>query len=113
MFRVLLSGGLLAASATAEAAAAEPAPQVQEIVVTGEKRARSLQDTVASTAVLSAQRLDAANLRSLADVVNHVANVAETRGGEGFTIRGVSNSNVSGGGSGGLASVFVDGAAIP
>lgn len=113
MFRVLLSGGLLAASATAAAAAAEPAPQVQEIVVTGEKRARSLQDTVASTAVLSAQRLDAANLRSLADVVNHVANVAETRGGEGFTIRRVSNSNVSGGGSGGLASVFVDGAAIP
>jgi outer membrane receptor protein involved in Fe transport len=113
MSRLALTGGVLAALLPALAYAQDAAPQVEELVVTGEKATRSLQDTVASVALIGAQRIEAENIQSLTDIVNRTANVAETRGGEGFTIRGISNSNVSGGGSSALASVYVDGAAIP
>ncbi|WP_337187705.1 TonB-dependent receptor [Phenylobacterium sp.] len=87
--------------------------QLEEIVVTGEKASRSLQDTVASVAVVGARQIEQENLQGLFDVVDRTANVSQTYGPSGFTIRGISNTNVSGGGSGGLASVYVDGAAIP
>src|SRR6218665_3560474 len=65
------------------------------IIVTGEKIDRSLQDTPASVAVTTAQKIDDENIRSVYDIIERTANVGETYGETGFTIRGVSNFNVS------------------
>jgi len=100
------------AGALAQAAADAPA-QLDEVVVTGEKAQRSLQETVTSVAVVTAKRIDDEKIQTFFDVVDRTANVSQTYGPSGFTIRGISNTNVSGGGSGGLASVYVDGAPIP
>ena len=83
------------------------------ITVMGEKVERSLQDTPTSIAVTTAERIENENIRELFDVVTRTANVSETYGSTGFTIRGISNNNVSGGGAGGLASIYVDGVAAP
>jgi len=86
---------------------------VEAVVVTGEKTSRSLQQTVTSVAVTTAARIERENIQTFYDVVARTANMSETYGKTGFTIRGVSNNNVSGGGTGGLATVYVDGAALP
>ena len=86
---------------------------VEAVVVTGEKTSRSLQQTVTSVAVTTAARIERENIQTFYDVVARTANMSETYGKTGFTIRGVSNMNVSGGGTGGLATVYVDGAALP
>lgn len=124
MRRSLLTACSLAILALAHAASAEETPPgvvsaadqataVEAIVVTGEKTSRSIQDTVSSVAVATAARIERENLRTFYDVVARTANMSETYGKTGFTIRGVSNMNVSGGGTGGLATVYVDGAALP
>ncbi|NGM52046.1 TonB-dependent receptor [Caulobacter sp. 602-2] len=107
---------VLASLAQAEApvATAPEAPtQVDQVVVTGEKTSRSVQDTVTSVAVTTARTIEREQIRDFYDVVAKTANMSETYGKTGFTIRGVANNNVSGGGTGGLATVYVDGAAIP
>ncbi|AYV48956.1 TonB-dependent receptor [Caulobacter flavus] len=107
---------VLAGSAWAEApaATAPDAPtQVDQVVVTGEKASRSVQDTVTSVAVTTARTIEREQIRDFYDVIAKTANMSETYGKSGFTIRGVANNNVSGGGTGGLATVYVDGAAIP
>lgn len=115
MYRLVLAGSAAAAAllSSSAALAADAAPQVEELVVTGEKTDRSLQDTVASVALFTERRMDEQNIQNLSDLVNQTANVAETYQGFGFTIRGVANNGVSGGGSGGLATVYLDGAALP
>ena len=102
-----------AASAQAvELASADNGPDV--IIVTGEKAKRSLQDTTASVAVTTPRRIEEENLLSIQDVFQRTANVTETYGVAGFTIRGMANRGVSGGGEGAaLATIFVDGAALP
>lgn len=107
---LLTLGG--ARAAKAEVAAAD-ATEVEGIVVTGEKAARSLQETTTSVAVTTAEKIERENVVNFFDIVQRTANVSETYGPSGFTIRGISNTNVSGGGAGGLATVYVDGAAIP
>jgi iron complex outermembrane receptor protein len=111
--RLLCAASLAALLLPAGAAFAQTS--VDEVVVTGEKARRSLQDTVASVAVVTAQRIDDEAIQTFGDIVNRTANVAETYGAAGFSIRGVSNIGVTGAGSstGGLATVYVDGAAIP
>lgn len=104
---------LLPAGAAFAADADAPGAEVEELVVTGEKTERSLQDTVASVAVVTSRRIEQENIQTFFDIVNRTANVSETYNGSGFTIRGISSSNVTGGGSSSLASVYVDGAAIP
>jgi len=86
---------------------------VEEIIVTGEKTNRSIQDTTTSVAVVTAQRIEEENIQTFADIVQRTANMSDTYGAAGFTIRGISNTNVSGGGTGGLATVYVDGAPLP
>lgn len=84
------------------------------VIVTGEKAERSLQDTVSSVAVVTSRRIEQENIVSLNDIINRTPNLAETYGPTGFTIRGIDNSNVSGGGgSSGLATVYLDGAPLP
>lgn len=103
-----------AAQAEAPVATAPEAPtEVDQVVVTGEKTSRSIQDTVTSVAVTTARTIEREQIRDFYDVVAKTANMSETYGKSGFTIRGVANNNVSGGGSAGLATVYVDGAAVP
>ena len=109
--------GALAMAQAASAAEATPAPDqataVDAVIITGEKTNRSVQDTVTSVAVTTAAKIDREMIRTFYDVVAGTANMSETYGKAGFTIRGVSNSNVSGGGTEGLATIYVDGAALP
>lgn len=112
-----LSAWGLAQGAAAETVAApgvdEQSTAVEAVIVTGEKSSRTLQQTITSVAVTTAARIERENIQTLYDVVNRTANMSETYGKTGFTIRGISNSNVSGGGTGGLSTVYVDGAALP
>ena len=109
--RLVLAAGL-AVGLLPAGAFAEETSHVEELVVTGEKTERSLQDTVASVAVVTARRIEEENIQQFFDIANRTANVTESWGGVGFTIRGVSNRGVSGGGNGGLATVYIDGAPI-
>ncbi|MBP7704775.1 MAG: TonB-dependent receptor [Caulobacter sp.] len=109
LLAVLIAGGAQAA----EAGAADAPTEVEAIVVTGEKTNRSIQDTTTSVAVVTSEKIEQENIQNFNDIVQRTPNMSETYGAAGFTIRGISNTNVSGGGSGGLATVYVDGAAIP
>lgn len=90
-----------------------PAPPTDTIIVTGEKFNRTLQETVASVSVTGAKQIEAQNIQTLQEIYNRTANVAETYGSYGFTIRGMSNRGVSAGGNGSLATVYIDGAPMP
>lgn len=84
-----------------------------EIVVTGEKTDRSLQDTPTSVGVVTARRVEQEAIQSLGEIFQRTANVSETYGHTGFTIRGVNNQGVSGGGDAALTTIYVDGAPLP
>ncbi|HWK42322.1 MAG TPA: TonB-dependent receptor [Croceibacterium sp.] len=112
----LVSTALAALSLAAKAQAQDTAsedPGNNAIIVTGEKAERSLQDTNTSVAVITPRRIEQENLITLQDVFQRTANVTETYGTAGFTIRGIANYGVSGGGDAALATVYVDGAAMP
>lgn len=117
-FRYGLAASIVALSAgtaqaqTAANAAAHSGDQVTEVVVTGEKVKRSLQKTQSSVAVTTAKKIADENIQDLYDIVRRTANMNEVGNGAGFTIRGISNQNVSGGGAGELATVYLDGAAL-
>ncbi|MDQ8754630.1 TonB-dependent receptor [Sphingosinicella sp. LHD-64] len=102
----------LPAAASAQTAG-DAMQEVEEIVVTGEKVDRSLQETTTSVAVITARRIEQENLQSLRDIFNRTANVSETYGAAGFTIRGIANNGVSSAGDAPLATVYLDGAALP
>ncbi|MGE4321669.1 MAG: TonB-dependent receptor [Sphingobium sp.] len=101
------------AGAASAHAADEGAQAPETIIVTGEKVNRSLQDTTSSVAVVTARRMEQENLVTIQDVFQRTANVTETYGVAGFTIRGVANRGVMGGEGAALATIFVDGAALP
>jgi outer membrane receptor protein involved in Fe transport len=83
------------------------------IIVTGEKANRSLQNTLTSVSVTTPKRIQQENLVTIQDVFQRTANVTETYGVSGFTIRGVANRGITGGEGAALATIFVDGAALP
>lgn len=103
----------LTVAGVSHAQSIEQAFMVEEIVVTGEKTDRSLQDTPASVAVTTARRVEQEAIQTLAEVFQRTANVSETYGHHGFTIRGVNNQGVSGGGDAALTTIYVDGAPLP
>lgn len=111
----LAAASVCAISAAGAASAQEAQPRAEdEIIVTGEKSERTLQETNASVAVVTPRRMEQENLVSLQDLMARTANVTETYGVSGFTIRGMNNRGVSGIGEGAaLATIFVDGAALP
>jgi outer membrane receptor protein involved in Fe transport len=88
------------------------AQDVEKITVTGQKIDRSLQETVNSVAVITANNLEKLNVSTPTDLFQHIPNV---HGGtnQGFTIRGIDSFNVSGGGNSYLTSVYFDGAPLP
>lgn len=110
---IFLSGSVLALVLAAPVVAQEAEP-VSEIIITGEKISRSVQDTRTSVAVTTAKRIGEENLQTFYDVVRRTANVTETTGDTGFTIRGINSDNLlAGTRAGSLATVYVDGAALP
>lgn len=84
-----------------------------EIVVTGLKFDRSLQDTPTSVKVFTSEEIDRQNLVSVYDLIDRTANLSSTFNRSGFNIRGISNSNVSGTGLGDLSAVYLDGSPLP
>lgn len=100
-------------SPTVRAADAPPveATTLDRIVVTGEKAGRSVQDTTSSVAVTTSVRMEQENLQTLHEVFNRTANVAQTYGDAGFSIRGIRDTD--GGGAAPLATIYLDGAALP
>ncbi len=113
----LLSAVALAALATPAFAQSAPdapaAEEQQEIVVTGQKVARTLQDTPTSVGVVTGEDITDRNLISVYDALSQTANVAVPANKQGFSIRGIDAFNVSGAGEGALASVYLDGAPMP
>ncbi|MEI9904792.1 MAG: TonB-dependent receptor plug domain-containing protein [Asticcacaulis sp.] len=86
--------------------------QTTEVVVVGEKIKRSLQKTQSSVAVTNSKKIEDENIQNFYDIVQRTANMNEVGEGQGFTIRGINNQSVSGGGAGELATVYFDGAAL-
>ncbi len=89
---------------------------IEEVVVTGLKVERSLQDTPVSISLTTAKDMEVQGMVDLYDVLSRTANVsAETS--NSFSIRGIDAFNVSttghSGSNSGLVSVFVDGASLP
>lgn len=92
---------------------------IEEIIVTGEKLGRTLQETTSSVAVITAEDIADSGVRNIYDVFARTANInAETaNNGQlgGFVIRGVSNNNVTAQNASSslpLASIYVDGVAL-
>jgi len=106
---LLASTALSAHAAEVEA----PSTQLEELVVTGEKTDRSIQDTPTSVAVVTAKEIEEQNLVDIYDLINRTANLNSTFGKQGFTIRGIANANVTGVGTGDLATVYLDGSPLP
>nr|WP_228481238.1 TonB-dependent receptor [Vibrio fluminensis] len=82
------------------------------IVVQGQKIARSIQETKESVAVLTDDDIEQYEIRDLNEAFAVTANVYDMGSGEVFGIRGVSqNSASTGGGTGEMGSLYVDGVA--
>ncbi|WP_057830027.1 TonB-dependent receptor [Colwellia sp. TT2012] len=86
--------------------------QIERIIVTGQKIARTLQETTTSVAVITSKQFEQQNITNFNDALSFTANAYATPS-NGFSIRGINGQNVSGGGNSYLASVYVDGAALP
>ncbi|NQY41422.1 MAG: TonB-dependent receptor [Henriciella sp.] len=114
MIRLTLSASI-AALATC-GALAQDAPELEArqdtVIVTGQKIDRSLQDTPESVAVVTQLDIQTQNINDLADAISRTANIATRFDDRGFSIRGISNENVSGAGFSDLATIYVDGAPI-
>lgn len=101
------------AEATTPTVAADRVDQGDEIIVTGEKINRTLQDTPASVAVTTSETITDQNLINFYDILERTPNLAISGNRTTFSIRGIDAFNVSGSGDGALASVYVDGAVLP
>lgn len=113
---IMLSGVALVGAAPCVAQVApdpQGMPQGDDIIVTGEKSNRTLQETTTSVAVTTPERIRQENIQTIQDIYSRTANVAETYGAAGFTIRGINNTGVGAGGNADTATVYLDGAPIP
>ena len=106
---------LLTAGATAQEISTDDGDaeaRQDTVIVTGQKIDRSLQDTPESVAVVTQVDIQTQNINDLADAISRTANIATRFDDRGFSIRGISNENVSGAGFSDLATIYVDGAPI-
>ncbi|WP_082305685.1 MULTISPECIES: TonB-dependent receptor [unclassified Pseudoalteromonas] len=109
--QAIRTGLLLTSTFALSAFAQEDISGVEKIVVTGQKIDRSLQETAASVAVFTEKNLEQQNITNFGEILAHAPNV--NFDDYSFSIRGIDAFNVSGGGNSYLASVYVDGAALP
>ncbi|WP_447757504.1 TonB-dependent receptor [Sphingopyxis fribergensis] len=114
---LLLAGAAMPAHAADAVEAADMAADAGggagEIVVTGLKFDRTLQDTPESVKVFTSEEIERQSLVSVYDLIDRTANLSSTFNKSGFNIRGISNTNVSGYGFGDLATVYLDGSPLP
>jgi len=112
---LMLAGAAMPVHAeeAAMAAAGADAGAAGEIVVTGMKFDRTLQDTPESVKVFTAEEIDRQNLVNVYDLIDRTANLSSSFAESGFNIRGISNNNVSGYGFGDLATIYLDGSPLP
>ncbi len=88
--------------------------EIEEVVVTGQKIERSLQDTAASVAVFDAEIINSQNFITLSDILNQTANVATSFDDAVITIRGVRNTGAAPGDqTSDVSAVYVDGVFLP
>lgn len=99
--------------ADATAALSSDQQGTADIIVTGQKSNRTLQNTPASVAVTTNQSITNQNLLSVYDVLERTPNLSVSGNRTSFSIRGIDAFNVSGSGDGALASVYLDGAVLP
>lgn len=104
--------------ATVHADQADGGGAIEEIVVVGEKKKRSLADTTSSLSVISSATLDSIQHKNLTDAVSDIPNIV-TPSGAVPDIRGVSGNGAAGGfnsisgGAKGRVSILTDGVAEP
>ena len=98
---------------TPEAQASEVQASPDDVIVTGQKANRTLQDTPASVAVVTNATITEQNLLNVYDALERIPNLAVNGSRTTFSIRGIDAFNVSGSGDGALASVYLDGAVLP
>ena len=84
--------------------------EVDEIIIYGERTEKTLQDTAASVAVITADVINEKNIENFRDAFRLFGNVIDADWVDaGFVIRGVNSEGLTPGGSP-LAAVYVDGA---
>lgn len=104
-----LAASLVSNSVVAEVMDAE---EIENIVVTGQKIDRTLQETPNSVAVVTSADIEKQNISNVSDVFSSMPNVHGNLN-DGFSIRGIDSFNVSGGGNSYLTSMYFDGAPMP
>ena len=119
IFRLLLASAAVTVVMPKPAVAQDQQPSQQDaassddIVVIGEKSNRRVQDTPTSVAITTPDRILQENILQIQDIYDRTANVAQTWGASGFSIRGISNRGIGAGGAADTTTVYVDGAPIP
>ena len=108
---ILASLTSLAFNVSADNAVDSKQEDYEKIMVRGQKITRTLQETPASIAVFSADKMEQQELGSLSETLFEAANVHASDGS--INIRGIDGFDVSGAGSSALASVYIDNAAAP
>ena len=86
---------------------------IEEVIVTGQKFDRSLQDTPTSVAIVSADDIEKQNILNFSDALSAVPNVSFEPGSSTFQIRGVRSTGVTNTTGSDLASFYLDGATLP
>ncbi|MEO0613447.1 MAG: TonB-dependent receptor plug domain-containing protein, partial [Pseudomonadota bacterium] len=107
---------VLAMNALSSASAQEQIDDRDEIIVTGEKRGKSTQETSTSTEIITTQDIEDLNIVDLEDALRRAGNAGLTTVGSGrndqFVLRGVQSGGVTAGTTP-VATLIVDGAFIP
>lgn len=114
---LMTSGCALAAlgAATCVAAQTAPADQIEEIVVTAQRRAQSIDDVGMTLNVVGTEQLQRQGVTQAADLVKVVPGFTVATNGDGtpiYTLRGVSFNSLNIGTSP-TVSVYIDEASIP
>ncbi|MEM7100511.1 MAG: TonB-dependent receptor [Pseudomonadota bacterium] len=85
---------------------------IEEVVVIGTKVGKSVQETPNSVTVIGAAELEDENLLNITDVLYRTPNALPVGGGTGFSLRGIGNQSVAGGGFADLATIYLDNAPL-
>lgn len=88
---------------------------LQDIVIVGEKEGRTVAETVSSVGVVTGTDIENSTIIDINDAFERIANVSQRFGGEGITIRGISNGSVTAGGTfvdSPVITTYVDGAPL-
>jgi iron complex outermembrane receptor protein len=108
---LLIAGGATAQPASQPSADATSADGIEEIVVTARRREERLQSVPIAISAVSGETLKVhqiANATDLGKLIPSVSTAQTNRDFEGYTIRGLSNSGVSGSGQSPIVNVYFD-----